>query len=162
MGKLIDSLLALSRLSRVELKRENVNLSDLAHGVLESARKQHPTRNVKIIVRPGLVMQGDSDLLKIVLDNLIGNAWKFTSLCEEAVIEFGENEGRFFVRDNGAGFDMAYASKLFGAFQRLHGNKEFPGTGIGLTTVKRIITRYGGKVWAEGAIGKGATFYFSI
>ncbi|HAZ11967.1 MAG: hypothetical protein A2X86_07050 [Bdellovibrionales bacterium GWA2_49_15] len=162
MGKLIDALLALSRLSRMEMKRENVDLSAIAHGVIESARKQDPARKVKTIVRPGLVMKGDPELLKIVLDNLIGNAWKFTSQCEEATIEFGENESGLFVRDNGAGFDMAYANKLFGAFQRLHGNREFPGTGIGLTTVKRIITRHGGKVWADGATGKGATFYFSI
>ncbi|MEE9200614.1 MAG: ATP-binding protein, partial [Candidatus Brocadiales bacterium] len=125
-----------------------------------------PGRNVEFVVADGLMAYGDEGLLQLVLTNLLGNAWKFTGKIANPRIEFGktEHEGKtaYFVRDNGAGFDMSYADKLFGAFQRLHAHTEFEGTGIGLATVQRIINRHGGHVWAEGELGKGATFYFTL
>ncbi|WAK04199.1 sensor histidine kinase [Methylobacter sp. YRD-M1] len=166
MATLIDDLLKLSRITRSELKREDINLSALANEVIEELRKQEPGRNVQCTIEPGLIVWGDARLLRIVLDNLLGNAWKFTSKRPEARIEFGRQiqngEPVYFVRDNGAGFDMAYAEKLFGAFQRLHDTSEFPGTGIGLATSQRIIHKHGGRIWAEGAVEQGATFYFTL
>ncbi len=167
MGHLIDDLIKLARVARAEMKREAVDLSALARSVLAVLQTGEPERKVDWRIEPGLVAAGDASLLRVALDNLLGNAWKFTAKIAHAHIEFGalhrEPGGpAYFVRDNGAGFDMIYAGKLFGAFQRLHNVSEFPGTGIGLATVQRIIRRHGGLAWAEGATGKGATFYFSL
>jgi PAS domain S-box-containing protein len=166
MGELIDALLTLSRIARSELRHDAVALSALAAEVVERLRAADPARRVEVVVTPGLQASGDSRLLRIVLENLIGNAWKFTARTEGSRIEVGQAlrpEGAaYYVRDNGAGFDMAYASKLFAPFQRLHSLSEFPGTGIGLATVQRIVARHGGNVWAEAAPGRGATFYFTL
>ncbi|MGZ5602291.1 MAG: ATP-binding protein, partial [Methylobacter sp.] len=166
MAMLIDDMLKLSRITRSELKRENIDLSALANEVIDELRKQEPGRTVQCTIQAGIIAWGDARLLHIVLDNLLGNAWKFTSKCADAHIEFGMqkqgDESVYFVRDNGAGFDMAYAEKLFGAFQRLHDASEFPGTGIGLATAQRVIHKHGGRIWAEGEVGKGATFYFTL
>jgi light-regulated signal transduction histidine kinase (bacteriophytochrome) len=166
MAELIDDLLTLSRVTRTEMRRETVNLSGLAQTVAAELQKTQPTRQVEFIIAPGITVNGDSGLLRSALENLLGNAWKFTSKHPKARIEFGvmphEGKPAYFVRDDGAGFDMAYAGKLFGAFQRLHVITEFEGTGIGLATVQRIIHRHGGRVWAEGAVEKGATFYFTL
>ena len=166
MGDLIDDLLALSRVTRQEMRRERVDLSALARSVVAQLRRSEPTRSVAVHIADGLVAEGDSHLLRLVLENLLGNAWKFTAREPEARVEFGalDEGGRpvFYVRDNGVGFDMAYAHKLFGPFQRLHAMSDFPGTGIGLATVQRIVTRHGGRVWAVGEEGKGATFFFTL
>ena len=166
MAQLIDDLLKLSRLTRGELNIVQVDLSALARGVATELQKLQPGRRVTFHIAPGLVDSGDPNMLKVVIENLLGNAWKFTGQKEEATIEFGaaEVEGRaaFFIRDNGAGFDMTYADKLFSTFQRLHQDKDFPGTGIGLSLVKRIVVRHGGSVWAEGEVGRGATFWFTL
>ena len=167
MGLLIDDMLTLSRVTRVEMWRKTVDLSALAADVLGELQKSEPGRKVDWRIESGLIAQGDAQLLRVALVNLLGNAWKFTGKTVNAKIEFGamrnaDDATEFFVRDNGAGFDMAYAGRLFGAFQRLHLTSEFPGTGIGLATVQRIVHRHGGRVWAEGAVGKGATFYFSL
>jgi PAS domain S-box-containing protein len=166
MGQLIDDLLDLAHTARHEVRHEPVDLSALALGVADEVRKIWPGRQVELVVAPGLRAQGDPGLLRIVFDNLLGNAWKFTSKQERATIEVGalshDGTTAYFVRDNGAGFDMAYADKLFGAFQRLHAMTEYPGTGIGLATVQRIVARHGGLVWAEGQVGQGATFYFTL
>jgi len=164
MDRLIESLLKLSRVGRAELQRQKVDLTRLAETILESLRQSEPERQVRTILAPGLHAWGDERLLRVALDNLLRNAWKFTSKQPKALIELGLDTGKcaFFVRDNGAGFDMAYAAKLFGVFQRLHSTTEFPGTGVGLATVQRIVNRHGGKVWAESAVEKGATFYFSL
>ena len=166
MAGLIDDLLALSRLTRAEMKRAPVNLSATAQAVVDELRQRDPQRDVTVDIADGLKTEGDERLLRVALENLLGNAWKFTSKTSGAHIEVGQEtqEGKpvFFVRDNGAGFDMAYSEKLFGAFQRLHGVSEFEGTGIGLATVQRVIRRHGGRIWAEGAVGKGATFYFTL
>ena len=166
MGQLIDDLLKLSRASRVELRREAVDLTALAGEIVLELRRAEPARPVRWVITTGLAATGDRQLLRVVLDNLLNNALKFTSRQAEARIEFGAINGdqgcAFFVRDNGAGFDMAYAGKLFGAFQRLHSPADFPGTGIGLATVQRIIRRHRGRVWAEGEVNHGATFYFTL
>jgi PAS domain S-box-containing protein len=166
MSGLIDDLLALSRVSRAELRREHVDLSALARAAVTTLETADPARRVDVTIAPGLAAVGDPKLLAIVLDNLIGNAWKFTQRTDPARIEVAarDQDGRrvYFVRDNGAGFDQAYADKLFGVFQRLHSAADFPGTGIGLATVKRIIERHGGRVWAEGVAGQGATFSFTL
>src|ERR1051326_2158675 len=166
MGLLIDGLLVLNRLSRSEMHRERVDLSEIARSIAMDLKKSDPERNVAFQIEDGLTANGDPRLLHIVLNNLFGNAWKFTSKHPSARIEFGraEREGKqvLCLRDDGAGFDMAYASKLFGPFQRLHGVHEFDGTGIGLATAQRIIHRPGGKIWAESAIQKGAAFYFTL
>jgi PAS domain S-box-containing protein len=166
MGQLIDDLLDLSRVTRREMRHEPVDLSTLARLVGAQLRRANPEHRVEFAVAPGLAAEADPHLLRIVLENLLGNAWKFTGGRPDARIEFGAGteEGRpvYYVRDNGVGFDMAYAAKLFGAFQRLHAMTEFPGTGIGLATVQRIIHRHGGRVWADGAVGEGATFYFTL
>ena len=168
MGQLIDDMLHLARISRTQMNLETVNLSTLALQILEEFQHQEPQRQVKILIEPALTVLGDAPLLRIVLDNLLGNAWKFTGKTAAAVIEFGchrnpeTKEIVFFVRDNGAGFDMAYADKLFGVFQRLHHAKDFSGTGIGLATVNRIIRRHGGRIWADSQINHGATFFFTI
>jgi len=166
MGHLIDALLGLSRATRVELRREPVDLSAVALRSAEEVQKLWPDRQVELVVVPDLRAQGDSQLLRIVFDNLLGNAWKFTSKRAQARIEVGvmahHGTMAYFVRDNGAGFDMTYAAKLFGVFQRLHAMTEYPGTGIGLATVQRIVARHGGLVWAEGQVDEGATVYFTL
>jgi light-regulated signal transduction histidine kinase (bacteriophytochrome) len=166
MAQLIDDMLNLSRITRSEMKIQDVDLSQIAREIATNFCESDPKREVRFQIDDGLLTKGDSHLLHIVLENLIGNAWKFTSKHTKATIEFGmqqKNEQRaYYVRDDGAGFDMNYAQKLFGAFQRLHTVNEFPGTGIGLATVQRIIHRHGGTVWAESEVEKGATFYFSL
>jgi signal transduction histidine kinase len=166
MAQLIDDLLSLSRVTRANVDRAPVDLSALAESIAGDLQNEQPERQVQISITPGLVVKGDARLLRIALANLLSNAWKFTSNEAQPYIEFGaeEREGRtvFFVRDNGVGFDMDHASNLFGAFQRLHAHNEFPGTGIGLATVKRIIHKHGGEVCAESAQNQGATFYFSL
>ena len=167
MGKLIDDLLNLSRLTRGELHAEEVDLSALAEGVVEELRASEPARSVRWVIAPGVRAPGDPRLLRVVLENLLGNAWKFTGKRPTARIEFGavttpEGDPAFFVRDDGVGFDMAYGDKLFGAFQRLHPADQFEGTGIGLATVQRIVRRHGGRVWAEGRVEQGACFYFTL
>jgi light-regulated signal transduction histidine kinase (bacteriophytochrome) len=166
MKQLIQDLLSLSQINREQLRREKVDLSALAQAVAGDLRSREPQRCVQVSVMPELFAEGDPRLLRVALENLLGNAWKFTSKKPDAAIEFGiiaEGGARaFFVRDNGAGFDMNYAQRLFGAFQRLHSTSEFPGTGIGLATVQRVINRHGGRIWAQGAIGAGATFYFTL
>ncbi|MGH7823284.1 MAG: sensor histidine kinase, partial [Candidatus Binatia bacterium] len=166
MAQLIDDLLNLSRVARSEIRREPVDLSAMVQTVLVELQRREPDRQVECLVPPGMVAEGDARLLRLVLENLLANAWKFTSKKPHARIELGmtKQNGRpaYFVRDNGAGFDMAYASKLFGAFQRLHGAGDFPGTGVGLATVQRIVHRHGGRVWAEAAEGEGATFWFVL
>jgi PAS domain S-box-containing protein len=166
MGELIDDLLNLARVTRAEIYRERIDLSKLAGQVAQELQSQEPARSVALNIAAGLEAEGDSRLLRVALQNLIGNAWKFTSKREKAQIEFGAqgvNGGKaYFVRDNGAGFEQSYASRLFGAFQRLHAASEFPGTGIGLATVQRIIRRHGGTVWAEGTVNQGATVYFTL
>jgi C4-dicarboxylate-specific signal transduction histidine kinase len=165
MGHLIDDLLRLSRISRQEMARGAVDLSAMVRQTAELLVGAEPERMVEWVIAPEMRADGDVGLLGVVLDNLIGNAWKYSSKRERARIEFGADEQHhrrvFFVRDNGAGFDMAGADKLFAAFQRLHSAAEFPGTGIGLATVARIIHRHGGEVWAESKVGEGATFYFT-
>jgi light-regulated signal transduction histidine kinase (bacteriophytochrome) len=167
MGKLIDDLLALSRLTRQEMKHEPVDLSAMARAIANELQQNHPDRHVAITIQDGLYASGDSHLLSLVVKNLLDNAWKFTSKQAQARIEFGatlqpDEKLIYFVRDDGAGFDMTYADKLFGAFQRLHNLREFPGTGVGLATVQRIIHRHGGRIWAEAAVNQGATFYFTL
>ncbi len=182
MAQLIDDMLNLSRVTRAPLEIQQVDLSNVAERVCDGLRQMQPERQVTFSIEPGLFANGDPHLLEIMLENLLGNAWKFTSKREQARIEFGllaplhlppnslnfgggsqgDQGGTFFIRDNGAGFDMTYAGKLFGAFQRLHSLNDFPGTGIGLATVQRIINRHGGKIWAEGKVNEGATFYFTF
>jgi signal transduction histidine kinase len=167
MGLLIDDLIKLARVSRAELSIGEVDLSAMAQEVLAALAEAAPQRRVEPTVQPGLTTQGDARLLRVVLENLLGNAWKFTVGRAPAHIAFGCQPGEdgnavYHVRDDGAGFDMAYAGKLFGAFQRLHDAGAFPGTGIGLATVQRIVHRHGGKIWAEAEPGQGATFRFTI
>jgi len=166
MGQLIDDLLSLSRLSRRGMRSQTVDLSALARTLADELRQSQPDRHVEFVIQPDLKVTGDENLLRVVLVNLLGNAWKFTGRCPQTRIEFGveprEDASVYFVRDNGAGFDMAYVDKLFGAFQRLHSGVEFEGTGIGLATVQRVIHRHGGRVWAEGEVHKGACFYFTL
>jgi light-regulated signal transduction histidine kinase (bacteriophytochrome) len=166
MAQLIDDMLKLSRITRSEMHREVIALSKMAERITAELRKREPDRKVEFAVSPGLIANGDSALLHIVLENLLGNAWKFTGHVALPKIEMGMTEynGRkaYFVRDNGAGFDAKYIDKLFRPFQRLHKSSEFPGTGVGLATVQRIIRRHGGEVWAEGKVNKGATFYFTL
>jgi light-regulated signal transduction histidine kinase (bacteriophytochrome) len=166
MGQLIDGILAIARIGQGELQLAPVDLSAAARAVLDDLRRLHPERAVEARVEPGLVERGDPRLLTLVLQNLLDNAWKFTRGRDPALIEVGGRDdagGRvYFVRDNGAGFDPAYSSKLFGTFQRLHHASEFEGHGIGLASVKRVVERHGGRVWAEGVEGGGATFYFTL
>ncbi len=166
MGELIDDLLQLSRVTRAHLSRAPVNLAEVACVVVDELQRREPARRVVLDIRPDLVVFADGRLLRVLLDNLIGNAWKFTSKVSEAriAVDMIERDGdsAYFVRDNGAGFDMAYAEKLFSPFQRLHGEAEFPGSGIGLAIVQRIVDRHGGRVWAEGAVGRGATVFFTL
>lgn len=166
MADLIDDLLHLSHTTRGKMSHERVDLSALFRSVARELEQSYPEREVELVVEDGLVAEGDERLLRVALENLLRNAWKFTGKQSRAYIEFGfaEHEGTpaYFVRDNGVGFDMTYSRNLFGAFQRLHDESEFSGTGIGLATVQRVIRRHGGSVWAEGAVGRGATFYFTL
>jgi PAS domain S-box-containing protein len=166
MAQLIDDLLKLARVTRSDMRPEEVDLTAIANTVLDECRKREPERQVECVVEDNIVAQGDPRLLQLVLENLLGNAWKFTARTDRATIEFAttDRDGQtvYFVRDNGAGFDMQYAAKLFGAFQRLHAATDFPGTGVGLATVQRIIRRHGGWISAEGSLGEGATFRFTL
>jgi two-component system NtrC family sensor kinase len=166
MGELIDDLLLLSQVGRTDLSRYPIDLSGIASGVAEGLKKKDPDREVQWCIEDQLLVEADSGLMRVVLDNLLGNAWKFTAKVSAARIEVGteQQEGVtvFFVRDNGAGFNMDYAKKLFSPFQRLHTESEFAGTGIGLATVHRIVDRHGGRIWADSAVDHGATFYFTI
>lgn len=166
MVRLIEDLLQLSRVARSEMRREPVDLGALARQITAELQKSDPKRSVQSVIGEGLVASGDERLLRVALENLLANAWKFTGKREDPRIEFGmvqrNGQPTFYVRDNGVGFDMAYADRLFGAFQRLHEKGEFPGTGIGLATVQRIVHRHGGRIWAESEAGKGATFFFTL
>ncbi|MBI2865426.1 MAG: hypothetical protein HYX94_12805 [Chloroflexi bacterium] len=170
MSQLVDDLLELSRVTRAEMRRQPVNLSEVAGEIAKRFQEEQPERKVEFTVTPEVTANGDLQLLRAVPENLLGNAWKFNSKREEARVEFGvfSTEGQegtrtvYFVRDNGAGFDPAYAERLFAPFQRLHKEDEFSGTGIGLATVQRIVRRHGGRVWAEGEVDTGATFYFTL
>ena len=166
MGTLIDDLLELSRLTRTEMHRQRLDLGEMARKITIELQRDEPDRRAEFEIAPGLTGSGDRVLVEAALENLLRNAWKFTGQCERATIEVGvtahDGERVYHVRDNGAGFDMAYADKLFGPFQRLHDATEYPGTGIGLAIVHRVILRHGGRVWAEGEVDKGATFYFTL
>jgi len=166
MAQLIDDLLNLARISRATLSWHDVDLTVLAHQVLANLGQSEPERKVDTLVWEGMHARGDPRLLRVALENLLGNAWKFSGKSPAPHLEFGllrdGDKSTYFVRDNGAGFDMAHADKLFDAFQRLHAMDEFPGTGVGLATVQRIIHRHGGRIWAHAEPEKGATFYFTI
>ena len=166
MGQLIEDLLRLSRATRGELQHTEVDLSHLAQAAVEELRKGDAARDVEVAIEDGMVASGDARLLRIVLDNLLGNAWKYTRHAARPRIEFGaetvDHETRYFVGDNGVGFDMAQSDRLFRPFHRLHTEAEFAGSGIGLATVKRIVSRHGGRVWGESVEGKGARFYFQL
>ena len=166
MNSMIDALLSLSQLSTQPLQRQPVNLSQLALYVVDDLRRASPERDVVLHVQPGLVTQGDPTLLRMALENLLGNAWKYSSKNPHAEIVFerAEQDGRgaYVVRDNGAGFDMRFADRLFGVFQRLHSSGDFQGTGVGLASVRRIVRRHGGEIWAESEVGHGARFYFTL
>ena len=166
MSRLIDDLIDLSGINRLALRKEPISLTELARSVIADLQETDPSRKVAIEIADGLSACGDSRLITIVLVNLLGNAWKYTAKRPDAQIVFARqnqgNEAVFYVRDNGAGFDLKYADKLFAPFQRMHQDSEFEGTGIGLATVKRIISRHGGRIWAEAAVDKGATVYFTL
>ncbi|HLY66144.1 MAG TPA: ATP-binding protein, partial [Chloroflexota bacterium] len=166
MGQLIDGLLNLSHITRAEMRHETIDLSAMVRAIAADLTAAEPNRQVAFHIQNGLRTRGDARLLRAALDNLLRNAWKFTSKMDQASIEFGGTSQAgvpvYFIRDDGAGFEMEYVDKLFGAFQRLHGPAEFEGTGIGLATVQRIIQRHGGRIWAKGAVDRGATFYFTL
>jgi light-regulated signal transduction histidine kinase (bacteriophytochrome) len=165
MSDLIDNLLKLSRVTRYEMQVGTINMSEMAAAVVAQLREQNPQRNVDFRASPGMHVSADPNLLRIALDNLIGNAWKYTGRVARPEVVFEKlkqgQETVYLLRDNGAGFDMRFADKLFGAFQRLHG-KEFEGTGIGLAIVTRVLLRHGGRIWAEAEVDKGARFYFTL
>jgi len=166
MGFLIDDMLKLSKITRTEIEKELVDLSEMAESIAEAYRQSNPGRAFDLIIHRGITIKGDRHLMRIVMENLLDNAFKFTGRQEHPRIEFSrtikDEEPVYYLRDNGVGFDMTYVNKLFGVFQRLHSSHEFTGTGVGLATVQRIINRHGGRVWAEGEVGKGATFYFTL
>ena len=166
MGQLIDDLYDLSKLTRIEMVKEKIYMTKMALAVEEDLRRLYPDRDVKLLVENDIFAEGDPHLMHIVIENLLGNAWKFTSQKENAIIEFGtikkDETQIYYIKDNGIGFDMTFSSKLFRAFERLHNSKEYPGTGIGLAIVERIIKKHGGKVWAESVLGEGSTFYFTL
>ena len=166
MGELIDALLELGRITRADISVQRVDLSELARATAERLKEFEPERSVEFVIDEGLAEQGDSALLGAVIENLFSNAWKFTRNRSHARIEFGAtvDSGKtiYFVRDNGAGFNMESASRLFRVFQRLHSQEEFDGTGVGLATVHRIVQRHGGRIWAEGRVGEGASFHFTF
>lgn len=166
MNGMIDSLLALSHLSSQPLERRPVDLSAMAAEILDELALPHPERMAEVRVQPGLLVDGDPTLLRRLMENLLANAWKYSARRARTCIEFGvvkeSDEMRYFVRDNGAGFDMRFANRLFGAFQRLHSASEYSGTGVGLASAQRIVRRHGGRIWAESAVDEGATFYFTL
>ena len=164
MEQLIEALLGLSRVTRTELSLEKVDVSAMARDIVEGLQDAHPARRVTATVQEGLHALGDVRLVRALLENLLGNAWKFTSRGDDARVDVGYDlrQRAYFVRDNGVGFDMAHAAKLFSAVHRLHTEAEFPGTGIGLATVRRIVARHGGRVWAESTPGRGATMFFTL
>lgn len=166
MSALIEDLLNLSRISRAELVSRPVNLSQITADAAAAVRDHYPGRNVQLTIEPGMMIHGDTRLMRIAMENLLDNAWKYTTNTAQASVAVGSQPGEhgpvYFVRDNGVGFDMAYAAKLFGPFQRLHSEADFPGTGIGLVTVQRIVARHGGRIWAEAELNRGATFYFTL
>jgi light-regulated signal transduction histidine kinase (bacteriophytochrome) len=166
MGALIDALLGLARVTRTELRPQSVDLSAMARAAVAQLAASEPERSVDVVIEGNLWAELDPGLARVIADNLLGNAWKFTSKAASARIEFGTAEANgvqcFFVRDNGAGFDMDFAKKLFAPFQRLHTVAEFPGTGVGLATVQRIVSRHGGRIWAEASVNRGATFSFTV
>jgi light-regulated signal transduction histidine kinase (bacteriophytochrome) len=166
MGKLIENLLMLARVTQSSVRRDPVDLSALARSAAARLQSNQLERTTQFRIAGELLGSGDAELLGILFNNLLGNAWKFTGKRDDAVIEFGSNQENghvvYFVRDNGVGFDMAYSAKLFGVFQRLHSPAEFEGTGVGLATVQRIVRRHGGRIWAEGEVGRGASFFFTL
>jgi light-regulated signal transduction histidine kinase (bacteriophytochrome) len=166
MNLMIDAMLGLARLSSQPLAHQPVNLSQLAGYVVDDLRRHAPERDAEVTIEAGLQTTGDPTLLRLVLENLLGNAWKYSARTARARITFGSevHDGRrvYAVRDNGAGFDMRSAERLFGLFQRLHSQSDFPGTGVGLASTRRIVRRHGGEIWAEGQVGRGATFYFTL
>jgi len=166
MNTLIDALLRLAGFSRDQLKPQPTNLSVLVHSILAELHQGDPTRRVEFVVTEDVIANGDPAMLRVVMENLLGNAWKFTGKQATARVEFGSvaqgDKVATFVSDNGAGFDMKYADKLFGAFQRFHTQDEFPGTGIGLASVQRIVHRHGGRIWAQSTVEQGTTFYFTL
>lgn len=166
MNSMIDALLALSQLSTQPLARQPVNLSQLASYIADDLRRQSPERQVKVTIEPDMQVQGDPTLLRVVLENLLGNAWKYTAKVRDPQISFGRDPSQprhaFTVRDNGAGFDMRFADRLFGVFQRLHSATDFQGTGVGLASVRRIVRRHGGEIWAEAEVDRGASFHFTL
>ena len=164
MGQLIDALLQLSRITRAEITRETFNFSELATAVSSVLLEENPGRDITFHIEPGLTVDGDPKLLQVALENLFGNAVKFSSKKPATVIDFGwdKEKNAWFVRDDGAGFDMAYASKLFNAFNRLHGDKDFTGSGIGLATVARVVRRHHGDIRAQSVVNHGATFWFTL
>ena len=166
MSSMIDAMLALTRLVAQPLARQPVNLSQLALYVVDDLKRASPEHAVQMQIEPGLTATGDPTLLRVLLENLLGNAWKYSAKADAPRIwlQRTEHHGRkgFVVRDNGAGFDMRFAERLFGTFQRLHSANDYPGTGIGLASVRRIVQRHGGEVWAESEVGKGASFYFTL
>jgi light-regulated signal transduction histidine kinase (bacteriophytochrome) len=166
MGLLIDDMLSLSKVTRGELNRTMCDLSEIAHTSIKKLQESEPQRKITVNISPEILGWVDKSLFENLMDNLLGNAWKYTSKTKDPRIEFSStiqgNDTVYFVRDNGVGFDMQYANKLFSAFHRLHGIEEFAGTGIGLATVSRILQRHGGRIWPEAEVGKGATFYFTL
>jgi signal transduction histidine kinase len=166
MGRMIEDLLKLSRITGRAFKPSQVDLSDMAERIASQLKVENPGRRIEFVVQPGLCVEGDATLLEIAMDNLLSNAVKFTGRCEDARIEFGKTDldsnPVYFVRDNGVGFEMAYAQKLFGVFQRMHRTTDFSGNGIGLAIVQRILRRHGGRIWAQSAVDQGATFYFTL
>jgi light-regulated signal transduction histidine kinase (bacteriophytochrome) len=166
MAELIEDLLSLSRVSTSELRRQPVDLARMAQGIVDELRAANASRQVEVRITGDLATEGDPGLLRVLIQNLLDNAWKFTRNEQQASIEIGrqmrDGEVVFHVRDNGVGFDMAYAGKLFGVFQRLHAQKDFEGSGVGLATAQRIVRRHGGRIWGEAEVGKGAGFYFTL
>jgi signal transduction histidine kinase len=166
MSELIEALLVLSRISRQTLHREIVDVTALTESIVQDMRQKDPARNVEVVIQPNMAVHGDRRLVGDLFQNLIGNAWKFTSKTAQARIEIGQASGgslaTLYIRDNGAGFDMTYEQKLFKPFQRLHGTADFDGSGVGLATVARIVDRHGGRIWAEGKPNEGAVFYFTL
>jgi light-regulated signal transduction histidine kinase (bacteriophytochrome) len=166
MGQLIDDLLTLSRVTRREFKQQVVDLSAMGAEIIELLQQQEPQRDVEVLIEDAIIARGDARMLRIVLENLLGNAWKFTATKEKTIIKFTTEQQAdstvYRVCDNGVGFNMEYADKLFKAFQRLHGMNEFEGTGVGLATVKRVIDRHGGRIWFDAKIDEGATCFFTI
>ena len=166
MGRLTDALLSLAKVGRGECRLETLDFSDLAQGVVDDLKIAHPRHKVNVVVQPGMQIVADANLLRTAMQSLLDNAWKFTGKAADPQVEIGsfnvQGNTVFFVRDNGAGFNPAYSSRLFGVFQRLHTAEEFQGTGVGLATVQRVIHRHGGRIWAEAEPGRGAVFYFTI